>query len=213
MSNLYSIKLFYKLYLNAINLLEDRKYKYSDERMSYDQFSKIWIHIDDDIVINNDMGTFVIFVSRNIKRFVKDDFLKSYKEIVKNHKLVKKILFSIGPKKSKNIMKYKELKKMDIEFIQSDALMLNLPRHDYVPKHILLTNEQKREVLTDLQLDSADLLPKILITDAFAVWYGAKVGDIFKIIRLYNNKKINMNNNFSMDENVEDIAFRVVVKG
>ena len=50
----------------------------------------------------------------------------------------------------------------------------------FMPKHILLNNEEKNELLT---IYNKNELPKLGNTDKMVRYYGAKTGDIFKIER------------------------------
>lgn len=69
-----------------------------------------------------------------------------------------------------------------IEYFTFDELMYNPTHHIYVPKHILLNEVQKLEVLKKFRCSESEL-PKILESDRIARYYGAKKGDVFKIIR------------------------------
>jgi len=68
---------------------------------------------------------------------------------------------------------------------------------DFVPEHILLKSDEKEELL---KLFSHEELSKIFDTDIMARYYGAKVNDIFKIVR------ININSGFST-------VYRTVIPG
>ncbi len=54
--------------------------------------------------------------------------------------------------------------------------------HELVPKHILLTKEEKRQLLEQLKI-RPEQLPWIRASDPVAKLIGAKPGDIVKIIR------------------------------
>jgi len=71
-------------------------------------------------------------------------------------------------------------------------------KHELVPKHIILTEEEKKELLEKLNITPKQL-PKILISDPVVKAIGAKKGDIIKIIR----KSVTAG---------ESIYYRVVVK-
>lgn len=68
---------------------------------------------------------------------------------------------------------------------------------DFIPEHILLNSEEKEEIL---KLFSYEELSKIHDTDIMARYHGAKVDDIFKIVR------ININSGFST-------VYRTVIRG
>ncbi|MEM4577148.1 MAG: DNA-directed RNA polymerase subunit H [Candidatus Nezhaarchaeales archaeon] len=54
--------------------------------------------------------------------------------------------------------------------------------HELVPKHILLTKEEKKQLLEQLKI-RPEQLPWIRSSDPVAKLIGAKPGDIVKIIR------------------------------
>lgn len=58
----------------------------------------------------------------------------------------------------------------------------NVLKHKLVPKHIILKDEEKKELLEKLKI-LPEQLPKILTTDPVVKAIGAKEGDILKIIR------------------------------
>jgi DNA-directed RNA polymerase subunit H len=58
----------------------------------------------------------------------------------------------------------------------------NVLEHELVPKHELLSEEEKQEVLKRLGLKPEEL-PLLLVTDPVARAIGAKPGDIVRIIR------------------------------
>jgi len=54
--------------------------------------------------------------------------------------------------------------------------------HELVPRHILLTKEERRQLLEQLKIQP-EQLPWIRASDPVAKLIGAKPGDIVKIIR------------------------------
>jgi DNA-directed RNA polymerases I, II, and III subunit RPABC1 len=73
-------------------------------------------------------------------------------------------------------------KSYDLEVFYMKELLFNVTHHEYVPKHILLTDEEKEEVLRERKV-SESKARKILITDPVARYYGGKRGQMFRIIR------------------------------
>lgn len=55
-------------------------------------------------------------------------------------------------------------------------------KHELVPKHIILNEDEKKEILEKLKIKS-EQLPKITTSDPVVKEMGAKEGDILKIIR------------------------------
>ena len=71
---------------------------------------------------------------------------------------------------------------LQVECFNISELMVNITEHAYVPKHILLTDEQKKELMKRYRIKESQL-PKILHTDPVAKYLGLKRGDVVKIIR------------------------------
>lgn len=59
---------------------------------------------------------------------------------------------------------------------------LDVLRHNLVPKHIILTKEQTKDLLNKYKIKVVDL-PRILNSDPATFSIGAKEGDIVKILR------------------------------
>lgn len=59
---------------------------------------------------------------------------------------------------------------------------INILKHKLVPKHMILKDEEKKELLEKLKI-LPEQLPKILTNDPVVKVIGAKEGDVIKIIR------------------------------
>lgn len=59
---------------------------------------------------------------------------------------------------------------------------LDVLRHNLVPKHIILTKEQTKDLLNKYKIKVVDL-PRILNSDPAIFSIGGKEGDIVKILR------------------------------
>jgi DNA-directed RNA polymerase subunit H (RpoH/RPB5) len=62
-------------------------------------------------------------------------------------------------------------------------LMFNPMKHELVPKHEKMTEEESKKLMDDLQLKSKLQIPLIQRTDTIARWLGLNVGDIVRITR------------------------------
>jgi len=76
---------------------------------------------------------------------------------------------------------------------------MDITKHDFVPKHVLLTENEKEDVLKKYNILLRQL-PRILLTDPVAKILNAKIGDVIKIIR-------------KSPTAGETVYYRVVVKG
>lgn len=76
---------------------------------------------------------------------------------------------------------------------------LDIAKHELVPKHELLGEKEKEEVLKEYGITLRQL-PRILVTDAMVKNLNAKIGDVIKIMRKSQTAG-------------ESIYYRVVIKG
>ena len=70
------------------------------------------------------------------------------------------------------------------EMFSKNQVNRNITEHILVPKHILLTQEEKEILLAKYDQKN---LPVMKQTEPISLYYGAKKGDIFKIIRKHKN--------------------------
>ena len=71
---------------------------------------------------------------------------------------------------------------LQIQCFNISELIVNITEHSYVPKHILLNDEEKSKLLNRYRIKESQL-PKILTTDPVARYLGLRRGDVVKIIR------------------------------
>ena len=69
-----------------------------------------------------------------------------------------------------------------VEHFLDSELLNNITEHELVPEHIVLTPEEKMEVLSKHKLKESQL-PRILTSDPVARYFGMKKGQVVKIIR------------------------------
>ena len=71
---------------------------------------------------------------------------------------------------------------IQLEYFFEDEVMINITEHELVPKHVMLTEEQKSEVLARYKIQETQL-PRILHTDPVVRYLGAPVGTVLEITR------------------------------
>lgn len=72
--------------------------------------------------------------------------------------------------------------RMFIEVFYENELLVNITEHKCVPDHFLLTPEEKQELLEKYSVREHQL-KGILVTDPVSRYYGAKRGQVFRIVR------------------------------
>jgi len=60
--------------------------------------------------------------------------------------------------------------------------LFNIMKHELVPEHIILSEEEKKQLFEKFEL-TPDQLPQIMNNDPVPVSIGAKPGQILKIVR------------------------------
>jgi len=84
----------------------------------------------------------------------------------------------------------------NIEYFKETDLMTNKTKHYLIPQHILLSKSEKLLLFADLKCNEKHI-PRIKCTDPISQYFGAKIGDVFKIIRY--------------DDNTPSIYFRLCI--
>jgi DNA-directed RNA polymerase I, II, and III subunit RPABC1 len=69
-----------------------------------------------------------------------------------------------------------------VEYFRDNELLVDITEHRLVPEHILLTAQEKREVLKRYGLKPSQL-PKIQVYDPVARYLGMSHGEVVKIVR------------------------------
>ena len=95
------------------------------------------------------------------------------------------ILISIGHAQAATLKLFEALlgsQNITAEHFQEQELLVNITKHDLVPKHILLSDEEKKVLLDRYRLKETQL-PRIQATDPVARFLGLKRRQVVKIIR------------------------------
>eukprot|EP00826_Nyctotherus_ovalis_P052386 TRINITY_DN662_c0_g1_i8.p3 TRINITY_DN662_c0_g1~~TRINITY_DN662_c0_g1_i8.p3 ORF type:complete len:137 (+),score=25.00 TRINITY_DN662_c0_g1_i8:345-755(+) len=69
-----------------------------------------------------------------------------------------------------------------IEYFMEEDLVINITEHELVPRHVVLSDDEKKELLKRYRVKESQL-PKILVKDPVARYFGLRRGQVVKIIR------------------------------
>ena len=174
-----------KLIRNLDDIVKD-KLKTKSYTKSLELLNQIYQKVE-----NNQTDKVYVYYYYNVDSKTEDtkvrinDVIMNIISVQKDNPDVKNILFVSETKPNTQLVddlkKFKE--KMRVEIFIGDHLLFNLTKHFLVPKHHLMTEEEQKEFLKDKEKGLLSRLPKMYDTDPVSRYYGAKVGQIFKIIR------------------------------
>lgn len=118
-----------------------------------------------------DADSFGVSQIRNFAKYMMDNNFKS--GIMVTH-------VPLSPAARKSLASLESLAK--IECFLEDDLLVNITHHELVPKHVVLSRDEKTALLKRYRLKETQL-PRILQKDPVARYLGLKRGQVVKIIR------------------------------
>ena len=77
-----------------------------------------------------------------------------------------------------------------LQYFHAKQIMFNPTKHEYVPKHIKLSEKEATDFMNEYMIKSKLYMPVILHNDPIAKWLVLKQGDIVKIIRYNENSGV-----------------------
>lgn len=170
---------------NLLKMLKERKLINDYEKLINQVFNNLKnknsydIKLDNNDRFNADIYS-IMLLNDNINNLSKSSvfssILSKYNKKINLHIIM--IVEDIKDKIREKIL----LQYNNIEIFKKIELMMNLVDHMYIPKHILLTEEEKEIFYKEYNV-SNDQMQKISIFDPVSIYYNAKKNDIFRIIR------------------------------
>ncbi|BGP18493.1 hypothetical protein JCM10213_001191 [Rhodosporidiobolus nylandii] len=109
--------------------------------------------------------------------------MRKFIDILESQKIQRGILIyktSMTPSANKVITAMSQ--QFTIEAFQESELLVNITHHTLVPRHEVLTAEEKKQLLQRYRLKDTQL-PRIQLHDPVARYYGLKRGQVVKITR------------------------------
>jgi DNA-directed RNA polymerase I, II, and III subunit RPABC1 len=180
-------KNLYKVRETILEMINDRGYLVPEsENITFEQFVLKYNNKNIDIFINDEVKNKKIYVHfhNDIKNFSKGD-LKNITQKVISEFSDEDINLILLLREKENSAVSKELTKeayKNVEVFLKKNMLFNITHHVLVPKHILLSKEEEKDLLEKYNTNKGKL-PKISKVDPIAKYYGMKSDQICKIIR------------------------------
>lgn len=172
----------HRVYQTVIEMLKDRKYNCSSyqDKLTIEDIRKLYIENNLEIIVHHSIHNHSLMVLFQNDKFGVNDV----KELINylKQKEIKHIILIVKDKLTSFGLKYLKNSNIKYEIFIRKSLMFNITKHKLVPKHQLLTNEEKNKLIESLQCKLVQL-PKILKTDSISKYFNATPGQVFKIYR------------------------------
>ena len=185
-----TLKILYRSWKTLMKMVEARKFivEEKQKKMNFDEFkekyenktiNEIFYKKDDN---NKEIMRLYIeyFMDPKINAKHFDDFFDNMNKIEGKSSGIIVVLANLTPQANKKLIEL-NIKK-PIQCFNINELMINVTEHADVPKHILIDEKEKKSLLEKYRIKESQL-PKILINDPVAKFYGLRKGDVVKIIR------------------------------
>ena len=115
---------------------------------------------------------------------INNECIKSFVELMHTSSAHSGLIIISGKLSPQANQKLQEISKIfQIEIFSVNELVVNITEHELVPKHILLSQEDKECLLRRYKIKESQL-PKILVSDPVARYLGLQRGDVVKIVRV-----------------------------
>jgi len=182
----------FKIKKTLSELLNDRGYEVSDEDlfMTFDQFVTKYGPSPNRVELttkthhrNDTEDKIYAFFPKEPKVGVAN--IREFYEIMLNEQVKKCIMivrYKLSPQAKQAIRETSKMGKMKMELFQEEELMFNITNHMLVPRHILLSQQEKIALLKKYKLKDTQL-PRLLFTDPVCRYYAFQPGQVIKIIR------------------------------
>lgn len=185
---------FYQAWCNAVTMLRNRRYRTEEDDLSEgDLMHLLQKHGDHQLlfsrpsVVTDGEERLLMYCTLESKVGIKT--VRKLHQALLGSEISRAIIIyetSITPFARQAMKTLQSQEGLHIETFRLLELAIDLIQHKFVPKHTLLTPEQKAEVLKTYETNE-DLYPKLLHTDPCARYYGMMPGDMVKVERYYEN--------------------------
>ncbi|KAK4404794.1 DNA-directed RNA polymerase V subunitA [Sesamum angolense] len=119
----------------------------------------------------------VIFCGSSI---VKVNVIRAIATQIVNKDSLSRLILVVQNKITNQALKAVDLFSFKVEIFQITDLLVNITRHELKPKHQVLTDEEKEDLLKKYSITETQL-PRMSEKDAIACYYGLEKGQVVKV--------------------------------
>lgn len=178
-------RLVYRVYQTVLEMLSDRGWK-TPSVPDFENFKSQYNSKNLDLDITEDTRSVYVHFNGDTKSMGKAAMISLVQKIkTDNDSLNLGIIIITREKISSGINKLiseEKEKYKNIEFFLFDDLFINKTRYIDCPEHKLLTDEEKKKLMDHYHFKDNQLL-KLRYDDPITRYYGAKPGQVFKVVR------------------------------
>jgi len=172
----------YNVYKTVLEMLNDRKLKDVPELPDRSVFVKLYDDDNLDIVIEPDV---YVFILKNVQKYGKQEILSKIHKIQDDHGEDIRIIMCLHELPNTAIkQELKQKQYYNVEIFTQKNLQFNITKHVGCPKHIILTDEEKKNFLAKNKIKESNL-SQLPSSDPIAKYYGIQQGSktVVKILR------------------------------
>lgn len=160
-----------------LDMLQIRNYKLPDNCQEFinSNSEELLCHKND-----NPVDKIYVFLPQITKVGV--NTIRQYTKAMEDEKVTKAIIVYDNTITAFAKQQTDQNKTLVFEYFKKNELLVNKLKHTLVPKHEIISEEEKKELLKIYKIKDAHL-PKIYSTDQIVRYFGAKRGQVFKITR------------------------------
>lgn len=164
----YDVSLYNKFNLNDISILQDKDELDMEVKNDDGHIIRVLFSVNKTLRVKNISEIIEEEYASNLKPdddlifIVKDDMNQTMRDYVKN-------------------LYYSE--KQFVTLFYLPVLQFNILEHNFVPKHIVLSSEQKESVYKQYNIQDDEMLPEISRFDPVAMVIGLRPGQLCRIVR------------------------------
>ena len=173
-----------------IEMLEDRNYSVQEEYKQIDMetFRYLYNNKNCDIFVENHLnGQYKAYIKFIYVNKIKPNTVREYISSIKENYLMSDddcLIIVLKSKPNNSILKIsKEKNNKNVEIQWISKLQFNITKHQLVPKHEKITDEEVTKLMEKYKLTSVFQLPIITKEDPIIKYYNFKQGSVCKITR------------------------------